>query len=80
LSGSHRLGAATINSDIDGVILVARKGYWPTQFENDFFGNFECISKKCLNRENISKEEGDLNEVKEDYSLFCKLCEVFLII
>uniref|UniRef100_A0A915N7F6 polynucleotide adenylyltransferase n=1 Tax=Meloidogyne javanica TaxID=6303 RepID=A0A915N7F6_MELJA len=25
LSGSHRLGAATINSDIDGVILVARK-------------------------------------------------------
>uniref|UniRef100_A0A914KH55 Polymerase nucleotidyl transferase domain-containing protein n=1 Tax=Meloidogyne incognita TaxID=6306 RepID=A0A914KH55_MELIC len=68
LSGSHRLGAATIKSDIDGVILVPRKTYWQTHFEKDFFGNFDCILKGCINREN--------NDEAEDNSLFCKLCEV----
>uniref|UniRef100_A0A914LE31 polynucleotide adenylyltransferase n=1 Tax=Meloidogyne incognita TaxID=6306 RepID=A0A914LE31_MELIC len=73
LSGSHRLGAATIKSDIDGVILVPRKTYWQTHFEKDFFGNFDCISKKCVDREIKNNSEDDVKE--ENESLFCKLCE-----
>ncbi|CAK5104925.1 unnamed protein product [Meloidogyne enterolobii] len=74
MSGSHRLRTATANSDIDGIILVPFKFYWESQFVLDFFGDFDCIEKKCVNnlKENVVLVQGMENG---DNSLFCKLCE-----
>uniref|UniRef100_A0A1I8B1A3 polynucleotide adenylyltransferase n=1 Tax=Meloidogyne hapla TaxID=6305 RepID=A0A1I8B1A3_MELHA len=76
MSGSHRLGTATTSSDIDGIILVPKKSYWDSQFDLDFFGEFDCIEKKCVN----NLKEGVsfiylMKEMEGDNSLFCKLCE-----
>jgi hypothetical protein len=68
LGGSHCYGGATIQSNINGIVLVPYKNYWTTQFKNDFFGEYNCVNKKCVDRES--------EKVVKDYSLFCILCEV----